>query len=121
MGLIFLGLLAAKAVSGSSAGEAEKRLTWLQRAAYTLIVGLVVLNAYNLGNDIAAANYAWASQRNLAQSQTEKAYSNALRAVQLRPGVTLYWRVSPTPSLPSISSPRWSPTFPSYSRWVAES
>lgn len=91
LGLIFLGLLAAKAVSGLSAGQAEKQSTWLQRAAYALIVGLAVLNAYNLGNDIAAANYAWASQRNLAQSQPGKAYSNALRAVELRPGVTPYW------------------------------
>jgi len=93
LGLIFLGLLAAKAVSGLSAGQAEKRLTWLQRGAYALIVGLAVLNAYNLGNDIAAANYAWAGQRNLAQSQPGKAYSNALLAVELRPGVTPYWEI----------------------------
>ncbi|MFB3923123.1 MAG: tetratricopeptide repeat protein [Terriglobia bacterium] len=91
LGLIFLGLLAAKAVSGLSAGEAGKKLSWLQRVAYALIVGLAALNAYNLGNDIAAANYAWASQRNLAQSQFDKAYSNARRAVELRPGVTDYW------------------------------
>ena len=91
LGLMFLGLLAAKAVSGLSAGQAEKRLTWLQRVAYALIVGLAVLNAYNLGNDIAAANYAWASQRNLAQAQPGRAYANALRAVEMRPGVAPYW------------------------------
>lgn len=91
LGLIFLGLLAAKAVSNLTGGGAENRLRWLQRGCYALILGLAVLNAYNLGNDVSAANYAWASQKNLAQAQPGKAHTNALRAVELRPGVTQYW------------------------------
>jgi len=91
LGLVFLGLLAAKAASGLRGEEQGKGLTWLQRGVYALLLGLVVLSAYNLGNDVAAANYAWASQRSLAQFQYSKAYSNALRAVELRPGVIQYW------------------------------
>ncbi len=93
LGLVFLGLLAAKAVSGLSRGQVESRLAWLQRGLYALILGLAAVNAYNLGNDVAAANYAWASQTNLAQAQPAKAYTNALRAVELRPGVTQYWEI----------------------------
>jgi len=93
LGLIFLGLLAAKAVSNLAGGQEGKRLKWLQRGLYLLILGLAAVNAYNLGNDVAAANYAWASQTNLAQAQPGKAYANALRAVELRPGVSQYWEI----------------------------
>jgi predicted Zn-dependent protease len=93
LSLVFLGLLATKAVSGLRSGQAEKRLKPLQGGLYALILALVGLSAYNLGNDVAAANYAWSSQKSLAQFQYGKAYSNALRAVELRPGVIEYWEV----------------------------
>ena len=99
LGLIFVGLLAAKAVSNLAGGQEGKRLKWLQRGLYLLILGLAAVNAYNLGNDVAAANYAWASQTNLAQAQPGKAYANALRAVELRPGVNRLELDTPEPAI----------------------
>lgn len=94
LGLVILGLLAAKAVSGLRRPGALKswdRLTWVRAPLYAAILALVILGGRNVGTDIAAESYARASYRNLDKRQLAKAYENALRAVELRPGELRYW------------------------------
>jgi tetratricopeptide (TPR) repeat protein len=95
LSLVFLGLLAAKAVAGLPARDAARRgrdLSWLRGTLYGLILLLVVLGARDVGLDVAAQNYAWTSGRNLDQFQLAQAYVNARRAVELRPGALGYWQ-----------------------------
>jgi tetratricopeptide (TPR) repeat protein len=94
LGLVFCGLLAAKAVSGlRNAGAAAARdgLRWVRGVLYLVILTLVILGARTVARAIAAENYAQASQRNLSRSQLAKAYENARSAVELRPGEIRYW------------------------------
>ena len=94
LGLAFLGLLTAKAVSAlrSSGAEGSRdRLRWVRGLLYAAILALVILGARIAGTDIAAGNYARTSQQNLSRSQPAKAYENALRAVELRPDEIRYW------------------------------
>ncbi|MBZ5515092.1 MAG: hypothetical protein LAN62_09690 [Acidobacteriia bacterium] len=94
LALVILGLMTAKAVRGlrdSGASGTPDRLPYIKGALYAAILALVILGAQNVGTDIAAENYARASQRNLANSQLPKAYENARRAVELRPGERRYW------------------------------
>ena len=89
--LVVVALLAAKAVKsflGSSRPWAAPRLL-----LYAVILGLVTLAAQTLGLDMAAEVYSWASQRNLDRRDYVLAYSNAVRAVDLRPGVLGYWQL----------------------------
>lgn len=92
LGLVFLGLLSAKVVSALRARDQTAGPMWVRGALYVLILLLVVIGAYEVGDDVAAANYAWTSERNIAQGQAAKAYANALRAVELRPGLLRYWQ-----------------------------
>ncbi len=95
LSLVFLGLLAAKAVAGlrmPAPARPGRYLFWLKEALYGLILVLVVLGAREVGLDVAAQNYAWTSAKNLAQFQLEQAYANALRAVARRPGALRYWQ-----------------------------
>ncbi|MBI1940692.1 MAG: hypothetical protein HYS33_04190 [Acidobacteria bacterium] len=93
--LVFLALLAVKAVGGSSGGNAERdgrRVAAVQGALYIAILVLVSLSAWYVGYDIAAEVYATAGRTNLARGQVQKAYANSLRSVELRPGNIRYWR-----------------------------
>ena len=95
LSLVFLGLLAAKAVAGlrvPAAGQGN-RFGLVRGVLYVLILLLVILGARDVGIDVAAQNYAWTSEKNLAQAQLAKAYANALRAVELRPGELRYWQM----------------------------
>jgi tetratricopeptide (TPR) repeat protein len=95
LSLVFLGLLAAKAVAGlrpPAQARQGKCLFGLRAALYGLILVLVVLGAREVGIDVAAQNYAWTSEKNLAERQFDKAYANALRAVERRPGALRYWQ-----------------------------
>jgi hypothetical protein len=93
--LVFLGLLAVKAVGGlrelSPAPAAKMRLAAIRGALYAAIVLLVVLGARGVGTGTSAGIHALASEDDLRHSYVESAYSNALRAVQLRPGIIIYW------------------------------
>ncbi len=93
--LAILGLLAAQAVgkiqTQGSRGEAMM-LRLLRGTVYFFIIGAVVMGARNIGYNIAAQLYIWASQDDLAHGQFQKAYDNSLHAVRLRPGVLRYWR-----------------------------
>jgi tetratricopeptide (TPR) repeat protein len=96
LSLVFLGLLAAKAVAGlrvpGGAGQAN-RLGAVRGVLYLLILLPVILGARDVGNEVAARNYVWTSEENLAQGQLAKAYANALRAVELRPGMLGHWQL----------------------------
>ena len=95
LGLAFLGLLAAKAVANLKPGHGNSgaaRLRWVKGALWLVIAGMAMLGARAVGYDLAAQLYLSASQHDLAQGELSKAYLNALRAVQIRPGSLRYWR-----------------------------
>lgn len=93
LSLVFLALLAAKGVGSLQAQGSASRLATVRGLLYAAILALVTLGARAVGYDLAAEVYNWASRDNLAYSQIPKAYDNASRAVELRPGVLRYWRV----------------------------
>jgi len=95
LGLTLLGLMAVKAVASlrPAAGEAGLRQQRrLKLGLHSLTLGLVLWGAWSTGYDVAAELYYWANQGNLQHNDYPKAFENALRAVQLRPGVLRYWR-----------------------------
>jgi tetratricopeptide (TPR) repeat protein len=95
LSLAFIGLLAAKAVASlAPPADARRRRRFgrVKTLLYAAILALAVWGAWNVGYNVAAEAYLWASQDNIAHAQYGKAYVNALRAVQLRPGVLRYWR-----------------------------
>ena len=86
LGLMLLGLVACKAVAALAV-----RASWIKPALYALILALAGLGGWYAGNDVAAEVYMWSSNSNLAHGDLDKAYSNALRAVSLRPNNLSYW------------------------------
>ena len=87
LGLVFLGLVAAKAV----AGLATRRVR-VKAALYALILALTGAGAWYAGNDIAAEDYSSSCYTDLARGDVVQGYKNALRAVRLRPANARYWR-----------------------------
>jgi tetratricopeptide (TPR) repeat protein len=87
LGLVFLGLFAAKAVTGLATGR-----VWVKPALYAVILALVGVGAWNTGNDIAAEVYNWSCYTDLGRGDIVQGYTNALRAVTLRPATGRYWR-----------------------------
>jgi tetratricopeptide (TPR) repeat protein len=96
LGLAFLGLVAAKATGGlqarGPAKDSEWRLAWVRGVLYTIIFALVVLGARGLAEGMAAGIHSMASEDDSNRLRVDRAYSNALRAVELRPGVLNYWK-----------------------------
>ncbi len=95
LGLAFLGLLAVKAIGSLQAGGAQtkvRRLARVRGGLYVVAIALVAFCAQNIGFDVAAEVYAGTSMGNLSRREVSKAYANALRAVELRPGMLRYWR-----------------------------
>ena len=86
LGLLFLGLVASKAVAALAVRKA-----WIKPALHALILALAVLGAWEAGNDVAAEVYMWSAGSNLNRGDLVKAYSNALQAVSLRPNNLSYW------------------------------
>ena len=84
LGVAFTSLLAAKAV----ASRLARAKPWL----YAVILALVGFGAWNLGYDVAAEVYYWASFSDAQNSRLSKAYLNSFQAVVLRPGVLRYWQ-----------------------------
>ncbi len=95
LSLAFLALFAAKAVASLSAGS-DHSASHLRRILtpilYSVILALVVLGTWHVAHDVAAEVYYWGSSTSPGSPHAAKGYSNALRAVQLRPGVERYWR-----------------------------
>src|SRR5579864_9430954 len=93
--LVFLGLLAVKAVGGlrapSPAHAAKTPFAAIRGVLYAALLFLVVLGARGVGTDTSAGIHALASEDDLRHSRVDSAYSNALRAVELRPGIIIYW------------------------------
>ncbi len=87
LGLVFLGLLSAKAVGGLLV-----RRAWIKPALYGVILLLAAVGSWNVGNDIAAEVYMWSCYSNLGQGDLVRGYSNAVMAVSLRPASLPYWR-----------------------------
>jgi tetratricopeptide (TPR) repeat protein len=87
LGLVFLGLVSTKAVAALVVPKA-----WMKSALYALILGLAGLGAWYAGNDVAAEVFMWSCDGNLGRGDVEKAYSNALQAVSMRPNNLSYWR-----------------------------
>jgi tetratricopeptide (TPR) repeat protein len=86
LGLVFLGMVAAKSVGGLVAPKA-----WLKPALYALILVFAGLGAWFAGNDVAAEVYMWSSDSSLGRGDLLKAYSNATQAVEMRPNNLSYW------------------------------
>ena len=92
LSLALIGLLAAKAVANlGSSGQNWQRV--VRGALYAAILSLAALGAQAVGKDLAARFYFWAAQGDLGRSDAPRAYTNALRAVELRPANLLYWRL----------------------------
>jgi tetratricopeptide (TPR) repeat protein len=95
LGLAFTSLLAVKAVASRKATGDNSLANSLVRAKpwfYAVILALVGFGAWNLGYDIAAEVYCWASLNDAQNSRLSNAYLNSLQAVVLRPGVPRYWK-----------------------------
>ena len=95
LGVAFTSLLAAKAVASRRATGDNNLASRLARAKlwlYAVILALVGFGAWNLGYDVAAEVYYWASLSDAQNSRLAKAYLNSLQAVALRPGVPRYWK-----------------------------
>jgi tetratricopeptide (TPR) repeat protein len=112
LSLAFLGVLGAKAVGGLrlpakpeeaafpsdlarrvNARPQISRLSGTKLALYAVALALVALGARSIGNDLAAEIYFRAGRGSLVHFQPEKAYTNTLRAVQLRSGELKYWQM----------------------------
>jgi tetratricopeptide (TPR) repeat protein len=95
-GLAILGLVAAKATGGlrarGPAKDSEWRLASVRGVLYTIILILVVWGARGLADGMAAGIHSMASEGDANNMRVDQAYSNALRAVELRPGVLDYWK-----------------------------
>ena len=95
LGVAFTSLLAVKGVASLKAAEENTLANRLARAKpwlYAVILALVVFGAWNLGYDIAAEVYYWASLGDAQNSRPARGYLNSLQAVVLRPGVPRYWQ-----------------------------
>ncbi len=93
LSLALVGLLAAKAAGRIESGRGNaRRLKGVRGLLYALILALVALGGRSIGLNLAAEFYFRASNDDLAGGDIPKAYTNALRAVELRPGVLRYWR-----------------------------
>lgn len=111
LALALLGLAAAKAIrqwtsvrvrSGaqgafpaltSDDSALSRRPKNLRLALNAVVLGLIVVGARGIGNEIAAEFYLIAANNYLAQSQAARAYGNALSAVQLEPHSLEHWQV----------------------------
>jgi tetratricopeptide (TPR) repeat protein len=88
LALVLLGIVSSKAVAALTV-----RAGWVKPVLYTLILALAGVGAWEVGNDVAAEIYAWSANSNLSRGNLDKAYSNALQAVAMRPNSLENWRV----------------------------
>lgn len=86
LALVVAALLAVKAARPLASGR-----RW-GVPLYGTILALTALGAVTVGKDIAAEVYGESVPRNLDRHEYALAYSNALRAVELRPGNLDYWQ-----------------------------
>jgi tetratricopeptide (TPR) repeat protein len=87
--LLVVAVLAVKAAKSFAACWGPS-VRWI---LYALILALVIWAARAIGQDMAAEIYSWACQKNLDRKEYVLAYSNAVRAVDLRPDSFRYWQL----------------------------
>jgi len=87
LALVVAALLAVKAARPLA--KADRRWALL----YAAILALTALGAQAVGKDVAAEVYAASVPKNLERNNNALAYSNAWRAVELRPGDLYYWQM----------------------------
>jgi len=95
LSVAFTSLLVVKGVASLKATEENTLANKLARGKpwlYAVVLALVVFGAWNLGYDVAAETYYWASLGDAQNSRLAKGYLNSLQAVVLRPGVPRYWQ-----------------------------
>jgi len=95
LALVFLSLLAVKAVSTIRAREPGGNravLAWIRGVLYAVVVASATMGAWGLGTDVSAGLRALASEDDVHNMRFFQAYLNASRAVALRPTVAEYWR-----------------------------
>lgn len=88
LALIFLGLFSSKGITALKVGK-----PWIKPLLYAVVVILAGVGAWEAGTDVAAEVYMWTCNSDLGHGNLIKAYSNALRAVNLRPNNLTYWHV----------------------------
>ncbi|MGH9342859.1 MAG: tetratricopeptide repeat protein [Terriglobia bacterium] len=91
--LVFLALLAVKIISAMRMGAADaaRKPAWMKWALYLLVIVIAAAGAGGVGNDVAAKLYYRAASRNADRHEMTLEYSNAVRAVRLRPADIRYW------------------------------
>lgn len=82
LALVLLCLVSTKSVAALAV-----RKGWIKPAFYVLILALAGVGAWEVGNDVAAEVYMWTSNSNLSRGDLDRAYGNALLAVNLRPTI----------------------------------
>ena len=94
LALLFLALLATKALEATPAaagsGEAA-RFRSIRTAGYALTAALAIWGARGLGIEVSAGIHNFVAAEALDRQEPSRAYTNALAAVELRPGVIAYW------------------------------
>jgi tetratricopeptide (TPR) repeat protein len=88
--LVFFSLLSLKMIGALPIFGGRLRLAG-KGLLYAAVLALALIGARFIGYNTAAEVYFWSAQRNIAHKQLVLAYSNALRAVNLRPAKLEYW------------------------------
>ena len=84
LGFLFLALVAAKVLAAERRGSVR----WAGRA---LAAAFAIWGARGLGLEVSAGIHYLAAAGALDRQEPDRAYANALRAVELRPGALSYW------------------------------
>ncbi len=87
LALVVAALLAVKAARPLASRDRRGLLL------YAVVLVLTAVGAQTVGKDVAAEVYAESVPKNLDRHQYALAYSNGLRAVELRPGNLYYWQM----------------------------
>lgn len=90
--LIILALLSVKIISALRIPP-SRHPKMIRGALYALVIILVIAGARVLGYDAAAEIYYQTAEKDLDRGKVQIAYSDALRAVELRPADLRYWRI----------------------------
>ena len=92
LALLFLALFATKALEAMPrASDRAARYRLIRTAGYALTAALAIWCARGLGIEVSAGVHNFAAAAALSRQEPGRAYTNALRAVELRPGVVAHW------------------------------
>jgi tetratricopeptide (TPR) repeat protein len=94
LALLFLALFATKALATTPRAEVSGptgSLGLFRTAGYALTAALAIWGARGLGVEVSAGIHNFVAAGALERQEPGRAYANAMRAVELRPGVVAYW------------------------------